>query len=109
MSELYTKIEALMKIKGYSLHKLSEVSGVPYTCLSNVKNGRNKGMSAKNLIKLARALDVSIDELTGEKKEPPESDPLTDEGIKLVKSLSEESLTKLIDYARLLLNAEQNQ
>ena len=29
--------------------------------------------------------------------------------IKLVKPLSEESLAKLIDYARLLLSAEQNQ
>lgn len=98
-----------MKIKCYSLHKLSEVSGVPYTCLSNIKNGRNKGMSAKNLIKLARALDVSVDELTGEKKEPPESDPLTDELIKLTKSLSDKGLAKAIDYVQLLLNAEQKQ
>lgn len=76
MADLYTTIETLIKEKGYSLHKLSELSGVPYTCLANIKSGRNKGMNAKNLSKLATALNVSIEELTTGKikKEPPITD-----------------------------------
>lgn len=112
MAELYTNIEHFMKKKGYSLHKLSEISGVPYTCLSNVKNGRNKGMSTKNLTKLAYALEVSLEELTsGEKeKEPPETDdPLTKELIEKIMQLSKENSMKAMDFVDYLLASGHNQ
>lgn len=110
MSVLYENIERLMRERGInSLFQLSKMGYLSYSSLCDLRSGTRENLSTKNILKLAKLFDVSVDELTGTKKEPPESDPLTDEVIKLIKSLSEESLTKLIDYARLLLNAEQNQ
>ncbi|MGN0595038.1 MAG: helix-turn-helix domain-containing protein [Hominimerdicola sp.] len=70
------------------------------------KNGTEPKVSV--LVDIANYFNLPVSFFTKE-KEPPESDPLSDEAIKLIKSLSEESLAKLIDYAQLLLNAEQNQ
>ena len=98
------------------MHQLSVLSKVGYASLSDLKNGKRETLNTQNIIKLSKFFKVSISTLIGDtqdntikEKEPPESDPLTDEVIKLIKSLSEESLAKLIDYAQLLLNAEQNQ
>ena len=65
---LSNKIEQLRKEKGYTFEKLSELSGISTGRLSDLATGKRNNPTMDTLIKLADALDVSLDELVGRKK-----------------------------------------
>ena len=65
---LSNKIEQLRKEKGYTFAKLSELSGISTGRLSDLASGKRNNPTMDTLIKLADALDVSLDELVGRKK-----------------------------------------
>lgn len=51
--------------RGFTQMQLSERSGVPQTTISNIEN-RGSAPTAVNLLKLAKALGITTDELIGE-------------------------------------------
>lgn len=55
-------IHRLINEKGWTLYKLSKKSGVSLTSLYSIGEKKN-GPTADSLVKLADALDVTIDEL----------------------------------------------
>jgi putative phage regulatory protein len=65
---LSNKIEQLRKEKGYTFAKLSELSGISTGRLSDLASGKRNNPTMDTLIKLADALDVTLDELVGRKK-----------------------------------------
>lgn len=65
---LSNKIEQLRKEKGYTFAKLSELSGISTGRLSDLATGKRNNPTMDTLIKLADALDVTLDELVGRKK-----------------------------------------
>ncbi len=54
-----------MSEKGYTVRKLAEVSDVPLSTLNSFLYGKPTDCKLSTTVKLARALDVSIDELVG--------------------------------------------
>lgn len=66
---LSNKIEQLRKEKGYTFAKLSELSGISTGRLSDLATGKRNNPTMDTLIKLADALDVTLDELVGRKKD----------------------------------------
>ena len=64
---LSNKIEELRKEKGYTFAKLSELSGISTGRLSDLSSGKRNNPTMDTLIKLADALDVTLDELVGRK------------------------------------------
>ena len=62
---LSNKIEQLRKEKGYTFAKLSELSGISTGRLSDLASGKRNNPTMDTLIKLADALDVTLDELVG--------------------------------------------
>ena len=62
---LSNKIEQLRKEKGYTFAKLSELSGISTGRLSDLATGKRNNPTMDTLIKLADALDVTLDELVG--------------------------------------------
>lgn len=108
--QFYERYVELCEQIGKKPSKVAEEIGICRATVTNWKKN-NYTPRADMLSKIADYFDLSVSELLGEakEKEPSEDDPLTDEVVKLIKSLSEESLVKLIDYARLLLSAEQSQ
>ncbi len=58
-------IEELLKEKNISLYRLSKLSGVPYSTLADIVSGHTSmdSVSAGNLAKISRALNVSMDSL----------------------------------------------
>ena len=78
---LSNKIEQLRKEKGYTFAKLSELSGISTGRLSDLASGKRNNPTMDTLIKLADALDVTLDELVGRKRKimsggetPPEKE-----------------------------------
>ena len=65
---LSNKIEQLRKEKGYTFAKLSELSGISTGRLSDLASGKRNNATMDTLIKMADALDVTLDELVGRKK-----------------------------------------
>lgn len=72
MSDLYNRILALCEEKNISGYRLCKDAGVQPSVLTDLKMGRQAGLSAKNADKLASALGVSVSYLLGtETKEAP--------------------------------------
>ncbi len=69
MSDFSTNLKKFRKLKKYSQTELANFVGYGYTAIANYESGRNEP-SIEVLIKLANALDITVDELIGaEKKE----------------------------------------
>ncbi|MCW1888261.1 MAG: helix-turn-helix domain-containing protein [Candidatus Moranbacteria bacterium] len=49
--------------KGFSQTKLSQLSGVSYNTLIKIEAGGSKNPTIETLIKLARPLEISVDQL----------------------------------------------
>ena len=64
MSRGYLKnLKKLRKQKGWSQEKLAREAGISYQTLIKIEQGRIKNPKLETLIKLAKALNVSLDEL----------------------------------------------
>jgi transcriptional regulator with XRE-family HTH domain len=61
----------LLEQKNMTKYKLSKVSGVPFTTISEITTGKSKIMNCtgETLYKLAKALDVTIDDLLADSME----------------------------------------
>lgn len=58
-------IKELRNKKGWSQEKLSREADISYQTLIKIERGGIKNPKIETMIKLAKALDVSIDELVG--------------------------------------------
>ena len=58
-------IQDALKQKNMSIYRLAKVSGVPYATVNDICNGKAKleKCSAETVYRLARTLDVSMEEL----------------------------------------------
>ena len=66
MSGTYLKnLKKSRKKKGWSQEKLAREAGISYQTLIKIEQGRIKNPRLDTLIKLAKALGVSIDKLVG--------------------------------------------
>lgn len=87
MSDLYNRIMALCKERNISGAKLCRDIGIQPSILTDLKMGRQTGISAKTAQKMASYLRISVEALLGEEKETP-----------LVNG--DEELTELLERAR---------
>ncbi len=72
MSDLYNRILALCEERNISGYRLCKDAGVQPSVLTDLKKGRQTGLSAKNADKIASCLGVSVAYLLGtEAKEMP--------------------------------------
>lgn len=55
--------------KGLSIRELQRMSGVSHTIIMNIESGKSKNPTIISIMKLAKTLDVTIDELIYGKKE----------------------------------------
>lgn len=90
MCTLYNRIIELCKEKGVSGSRMCLDVGISKSTLSDIKNGRKKGISTASAQKIASYLGVSVDYLLGEEKEKEKGQP--QEGLS-------EKRKALIDFA----------
>lgn len=74
MGELYDKIDILCKKRNLSPADLHRVTGIRQQTLSDLKHGRQTGLSAKNIDKLANYFNVSASYLLGTETEKAPSE-----------------------------------
>ncbi|MBA7646660.1 hypothetical protein ES703_54426 [subsurface metagenome] len=67
-SERLKNLKKLRKKKEWSQEKLAREAGISYNTLIKIERGGIKNPRLDTLIKLAKALGVSVDELIGNQK-----------------------------------------
>lgn len=115
MGTLYERIIALCKSKGVSGSRMCLDLGISKSTLSDMKNGRTKGISVPTAQKIAGYFGITVDELYGKEMEENEKNTATqtDDGlseshmklIELAKKLSEEDAAML--YVALQANQKR--
>ncbi|NQI37364.1 helix-turn-helix transcriptional regulator [Streptococcus suis] len=53
-------------MRGMTIYALAKKAGINYTMLAELKSGKKKDMMFSNVVKIAKALDVSLDEFRKE-------------------------------------------
>lgn len=76
MSNLYNRIEELCRAEGITITEMCRRADVPRGNLTDLKKGRQSGLSTANLTKIANCFSVSVDYLlNGEKETEKEKAP----------------------------------
>lgn len=102
MGTLYEKINALCKSKGVSGSRMCLDLGLSKSTMSDLKNGRIKGISMPTAQKIAGYFGISVDELYGveeQKEQPTEFEGLSDKR----KALMQFAMSVPEDKAEMLL------
>lgn len=84
--------------KDITLNDISMESGIPYNTLNTFLYGNSKDTRISNAVKLAHALDISIDELIGAETIPE----LTRESLKICRNLPDNDLMLVRWFIRCL-------
>lgn len=107
MGTLYETIQALCKSKGVSGSKMCLDLGLSKSTMSDLKNGRIKGVSVPTAQKIAGYFGITVDELYGEenKKEKPtvQDGGLSEDLNELfdtIKKLPEDKIKMLLQVAK---------
>lgn len=72
-TKLGTTLRHLRSRKGFTVNDLAKLSGVGRDLLYDIENGTIVEPRLTNLIKLADALDVTLDQLVGRSALPPKA------------------------------------
>lgn len=114
MGTLYEKIISLCDEKGIKGGKMCAEIGMSKGILTDLKMGRQSGISTANAQKIANYFDVSVDYLLGEeeekKEQPTEYDGLPDKRkafIDRVMRMSDADLDRLDKILSLVEHTEQ--
>ncbi len=59
---MWKKIEKMMVERNLNMNKLANLSDINKSHFSDLKSGKIKNLSWPNMVKLADALDISLDE-----------------------------------------------
>lgn len=81
MGILYENIMSLCKAKGISGGKLCTETGISKGIITDLKMGRQKGVSATTAQKIADYFGVTVGYLLGEESAPDAPRPITDEDL----------------------------
>ena len=109
MGTLYERIQALCKSKGVSGSRMCLDLGMSKSTLSDMKNGRTKGLSMPNAQKIAGYFGITVDELYGSESPKNEEKPTVandgfskdiQELIDCIKGLPEEKIQLLLQVAK---------
>ena len=114
MANLYNTIEELAAKNGVSIFKMCKDIGIRQSVISDLKHGRQYGISAKNLDKIAAYFGVSVSYLLGTEKAPPEDGalagyledlrdrPETRALLEASRGMTKEQVEKMAEFARML-------
>lgn len=111
MGTLYERIQSLCKNKGVSGSRMCLDLGLSKSTMSDLKNGRTKGISVATAQKIAGYFGITVDELYGEEKEKPtaQGDGLTENQRKLmdfVKSVPDDKADMILRVMRSIVEVD---
>lgn len=112
MATLYERLDTLCKEKGVKGGRMCTDLGFSKSLMTDLKNGRKKGVNAETAQKLASYFDVSVGYLLGEedkKEKPTEDDRLsanTKALIDFVKTVPEDKAELVLKVMKSIVEAD---
>lgn len=109
MNELYKIIEDLCRASGITITEMCRRADVPRGNLTDLKNGRQNGLSTKNLGKIASYFSVSTDYLLGKedkKISASPAEPNKAELISMIQNMSQEEAARMLAMAKVMFGGE---
>ena len=104
LGTLYEKIQALCKSKGVSASRMCLDLGLSKSTMSDMKNGRTKGISVPTAQKIAGYFGITVDELYGEEtKKGQPTTQMDDELSEKRKALMDFAMSVPEDKAEMIL------
>lgn len=58
---LWTSLKKELEERDMTIYRLAEITGIPRTQIYSLRNGRQKSFSWSYMVRIADALDVSLD------------------------------------------------
>lgn len=112
MCTLYERIQSLCKSKGVSGSRMCLDLGLSKSTLSDIKNGRKKGISVATAQKIAGYFGITVDELYEEEKEKPavQDGGLTENQRKLMefaKSVPDDKAYMILQVMKTIVEADE--
>lgn len=101
------RLKKLRTDRGWTQEDLAGKSGVPAAMISHFETGRRGQASADNLVKLANALEATIDYLLGRSEEPQLSSERVSAVLRSLATASEETIDSAADVVRALVERDQ--
>ncbi|WP_416294955.1 helix-turn-helix domain-containing protein [Paenibacillus illinoisensis] len=94
------RIESVMKEREISRYKLAKDTGIPYTTVTQILNGRTKNPQIAALQKIADYFNIPLDQITKEIEDAPKHDApewATNRDLADIKKILEEDQPVLFD------------
>lgn len=95
-------IRALIKEKGMTIKSFSDSIGIPYTTLHSMLDRGIGKASVDNVIKVCKALDITVEELEGDKFVKTQEPEIITIAAHAIEDLSEEQIKKVIEFAKFI-------
>ena len=113
MATLYETLDSLCKSKGIKGGRMCSDLGISKSLMTDLKNGRKKGVNAETAQKLANYFGVSVGYLLGE-EEQKEKPTVKDDGLsesqkalmQFAKSVPEDKAEKVLKLMQAILEAD---
>lgn len=71
MNNLGTRIKEIRESKNISLYELSRITGISNCHLWRMENNKRKDPAISTVVKVANALDVSVEDIIGQYRDEP--------------------------------------
>lgn len=104
MSAFKKNIDMIIDNKCISLKDLAEISDVPYKTLTNFLYGNSKDCNLSTVVKLAKAIGISVDELIGAET----IDKTSRESLAICRNLPENAVYLIRWYIRYIESLNKN-
>ena len=95
---MYSILNRLCEERGVTLAEVSRATGIPKSVFSELKAGRTKNLSAKNIAKLSSYLNVTQGTFWGDTEKAPADSEGMAEYLQLLRDRPETRM--LLDYSR---------
>lgn len=103
------RLKIIRLARNLTQEKLEAKSGVSSAMISHFETGERQKASADNLVKLAEALNVSIDYLLGQSDEPELRDARVQAVLRRLSEASDEKIDQTVRVIEAMLDEEKNQ
>lgn len=102
------RLRELRESRRWTQEKLADVSKVPAAMISHFETGHRQFASADNLVKLANALDVTIDYLVGRSDKPDVAGTRFAAAFRGLATASAETVNNALDVVETLVERDKD-
>lgn len=100
--QFYEILQSLMEKKGLNIPEVARLCGLTDSTIRSIIARKNKTVALEVAFKLAKGLNVSLEELNGEKNTSVEISPAKKQVLDAIEHLNDEQLHAVLSFTKYL-------